>query len=79
MKLQDIPQPKVQYNHQLENKVPNINSSEVKLMHFNLHNKVYKTIFNIGKPMTHKTRKIVKFITVLHYLTNLHHVISKTA
>ena len=35
-------------------------------------------IFNIGKPMTHRTRKTVKFITVLHYLTNLHHVISKT-
>ena len=26
--------------------------------------------------MTHKTREIVKFITVLHYLTNLHHVIT---
>ena len=52
---------------------------QLEIMHFNLHNKVFKTIFNIGKPMTHKTRKIVKFITVLHYLTNLHHVISKTA
>ena len=28
--------------------------------------------------MTHKTRKIVKFITLLHYLTNLHHLISNS-
>ena len=65
---------------------------EVKLVHCNLYNNAYKTIFNIGKPMTHKTRDIVKFITVLHhftnlqyvitvlhYLTEIHHVISKTA
>ena len=38
-----------------------------------------ETIFNIVKPMTHKTRERVKLITVLHYLTNLHHVINKTA
>ena len=38
-----------------------------------------ETIFNIVKPMTHKTRKTVKVITLLHYLTNSHHVINKTA
>ena len=31
MKLQDIPQPKVQYNHQIENKVAIINYEHLRL------------------------------------------------
>ena len=62
-----------------EKKLTETSSVEVKLFHCKLYNNVYKTIFNIGKPMTHKTSKTVKFFTVLQYLTNLHHVICKTA
>ena len=48
MKLQDIPQPKVQYNHQIENKVAIINFGHVLLNYWYFFSKYSKIILQGG-------------------------------